>query len=244
MRAVPLALSARRPALGITGLTRPGTRTLRCMTHGTAQRPAGTGVRWLLHRLSAALGRARTPIAIVALASLGPLVVGAALATTGNTFALSQRDGIVAAAQGSDITEAYEQNERLEAALLDFRANVGAALVTSVTGLAVVGPLPIAAYRGWVGGLVSVDERHVSRLSQPGSAFYYLVTLALQLIPYILASGAGMHLGIAAWRHRNDASVHSRMTLRIPDEAIRDVGWIWALALPIFLAGSLFEFLM
>lgn len=42
---------------------------------------------------------------------------------------------------------------------------------------------------------------------------------------------------------RNDASVRSLLWLRIPGEAMRDVGWIWALALPIFLAGSLFEFL-
>ena len=112
-----------------------------------------------------------------------------------------------------------------------------------MTGLAIVGPVPIAAYRGWVGGVVSVDGQHVSRLSQPGPAFYYAVTVALQLIPYILTGGAGMYLGLVAWRRRNDASVRSRLTLRIPGEAIRDVGWIWALALPIFLAGSLFEFL-
>ena len=70
-----------------------------------------------------------------------------------------------------------------------------------------------------------------------------LPILAKLGIPYILTGGAGMYLGIVAWRRRNDASVRSRLTLRIPGEAIRDVGWIWALALPIFLAGSLFEFL-
>jgi hypothetical protein len=64
-----------------------------------------------------------------------------------------------------------------------------------------------------------------------------------QLIPYIVTGGAGMYLGLVAWRRRNDASVRSLLWLRIPGEAIRDVGWIWALALPIFLAGSLFEFL-
>jgi hypothetical protein len=213
------------------------------MTDGSAHRSAGTGIRWLIHRVFEALGRARAPITILAFASLCPLVAGGLLATTGNTFALNQRDGIVAAAQASETLGAYKQNDRLKAALLDFRGNVEAALVTSVTGLAVVGPLPIAAYRGWVGGLVSVDGQHVSRLSQPGPAFYYVVTLALQLIPYILTGGAGMHLGIVAWRRRNDASVRSVLTLRIPGEAMRDVGWIWALALPIFLAGSLFEFL-
>jgi hypothetical protein len=200
-------------------------------------------MRGLIQRVSQALGRARLPIAIVAFASICPLVVGGVLATSGNRLALRERDRIVGAAQGSEITTAYKQNDRVRAALLDFGGNVEAALVTSATGLAIVGPVPIAAYRGWVGGLVSVDARHVSRLSQPDTAFYYLVTLALQMIPYILTGGAGMYLGIVAWRRRNDASVRSRLTLRIPGEAIRDVGWIWALALPILLAGSLFEFL-
>lgn len=200
-------------------------------------------MRRLIQRVCEALGRARVPIAIVAFASIWPLVVGGVLATSGNSFALSERDRIVGAAQGSKTTAAYKENDRVRAALLDFGGNVEAALITSVTGLAVVGPVPIAAYRGWVGGLVSVDGQHVSRLRQPGPAFYYAVTLALQMVPYIFTGGAGMYLGLVAWRRRNDASVRSRLTLRIPGEAIRDVGWIWALALPIFLAGSLFEFL-
>jgi hypothetical protein len=200
-------------------------------------------MRGLTHRVAAALRRARAPIAIVAVASICPLVLGGVLATSGNGFALSERDRIVGAARGSAINIAYEQDDRARAALLDFGGNVGASLVTSVTGLAIVGPIPFAAYRGWVGGLVSVDGAHVSRLSQPGTAFYYLVTVTLQLIPYILTGGAGMYLGLVAWRRRSDASVTSHLRLRIPGEAIRDVGWIWALALPIFLAGSLFEFL-
>jgi hypothetical protein len=200
-------------------------------------------VRGLIQRVSQALARARVPIAIVAVACICPLVVGGILATSGNSLALSERDRIVGAAQGSEITAAYKEDDRVRAALLDFTGNVEAALVTSVTGLSIVGPVPIAANRGWVGGIVSVDAHHVSRLSQPGTAFYYLVTVTLQLIPYILTGGAGMYLGLVAWRRRNDASVRSLLGLRIPGEAIRDVGWIWALSLPIFLAGSLFEFL-
>ena len=64
-----------------------------------------------------------------------------------------------------------------------------------MTGLAVVGPSPIAAYRGWVGGIVSVDAQHRSRLRQPGLAFDHVVTVALQQIPFILTGGAGMYLG-------------------------------------------------
>ena len=200
-------------------------------------------MRRIPHRIADALRRARAPIAILTVVSVCSLVVGGVLATIGNSFALDQRDAIVGAAQNSDITSAYNQDDRVKAALLDTAGNVEAALITSVTGLAVVVPLPIAAYRGWVGGIVSVDAQHRSRLGQPGPAFYYLVTVALQQIPFLLAGGAGMYLGLVAWRRRNDASVRPLLTLRIPGEAIRDVGWIWALALPFFLAGSLFEFL-
>jgi hypothetical protein len=155
------------------------------------------------------MGLAPSADRYLAIASVCPLVVGAILATTGNSFALGERDRIVSAAQGSEITAAYQQDERVRAALLDSGGNIEAALVTSVTGLAVVGPAAIAAYRGWVGGLVSADARHVSRLGQSGTAFYYLVTVALQMIPYILTGGAGMYLGLVAWRRRNDASVRS-----------------------------------
>ncbi len=200
-------------------------------------------MRRITYRIADALRRARAPIVILAVVSVCSLVVGGVLATIGNSFALDQRDAIVGAAQSSDITSAYNQDDRVKAALLDTAGNVEAALITSVTGLAVVVPVPIAAYRGWVGGIVSVDAQHRSRLDQPGPAFYYLVTVALQQIPFLLAGGAGMYLGLVAWRRRNDESVRPLLALRIPGEAIRDVGWIWALALPFFLAGSLFEFL-
>jgi hypothetical protein len=69
----------------------------------------------------------RLAIAIVAFASICPLVVGGVLATSGNGFALSERDRIVGGAQGSEISAAYEQDERVRAALLDFgvRAEIG-----------------------------------------------------------------------------------------------------------------------
>lgn len=200
-------------------------------------------MRQLVRRIADALRRARAPIASLAVVSVCSLVVGGVLATSGNTFALDQRDAIVGAAQGSDITSAYNEDDRVKAALLDAAGNVEAALITSATGLAVVVPLPIAAYRGWVGGIVSVDARHRSRLGEPGPAFYYVVTVTLQQIPFILTGGAGMYLGLVAWRRRDDASIRPRLTLRIPGEAVRDAPWIWAVALPFFLAGSMFEFL-
>jgi hypothetical protein len=173
----------------------------------------------------------------------GGLVVGVVLATSGSNLALDQRDTIVRAARSTDVIVAYAQGDRWKAAILDFGGNVGAAALTSATGLAVVGPLPIVAYRGWVGGIVSVDAQHVSRLSRSDTAFYYLVTVTLQSIPYILTAGAGMYLGLVAWRRRNDASIRPVFMVRIPGEALRDTGWVWVLSMPLFLAGSLFEFL-
>jgi hypothetical protein len=53
----------------------------------------------LVHRIVEALRRARAPIAILAIVSVCSLAIGAVLATSGNSFALSQRDAIVGAAQ-------------------------------------------------------------------------------------------------------------------------------------------------
>lgn len=101
--------------------------------------------------------------------------------------------------------------------------------------------LPLAAYRGWVGGIVSVDAREPP--GRPDTAFYYGATVTLQSIPYMLTAGAGMYLGLVGWRQRNDTSVPAVLMLRVPAEAVRDAAWLWVLSLSLFLAGSLYEFL-
>jgi len=172
------------------------------------------------------------------------VVLGIVLATAGWPFAVSQRDSIVGGAQTNATIVADRRGDHLEAALLDFGSNVLlGALPTSLAGLSVVGPFPIAAWRGWVGGVVSIDARHQSRLADPGRALYYIVTLVLQLTGYVLTMAAGVHVGIAAWRARRDESIRSVLGLRVPGVALRDAGWLWAFALPVFLAGSLWEFL-
>jgi hypothetical protein len=188
--------------------------------------------------------RARGPLLASAATYVTFVVLGAALATAGWSFAVSQRDSIVAGAGGSPITRAYGHGDRVTAALLDFGANtLLGALPTSITGLAVVGPFPIAAYRGWVGGVVSIDSRHRSRLLTAPSALYYLVTLILQLAGFILTMAAGVHVGLSAWRARRDESVRSVLGFRVPAWALVDAGRLYAVALPCFLAGSLWEFL-
>src|SRR6185436_17203892 len=105
-------------------------------------------------------------------------------------YALERRDAIVTAAQKSDTLVAYRSGDGVRAALLDFAANLGLGGITStVLGITVVGAYPMFVYRGWVGGIVSVDGKHQSRLGSPDTALYYLVTLILQLLPYSIAGG-------------------------------------------------------
>ncbi|MGZ6300037.1 MAG: hypothetical protein ACXWMN_06055 [Candidatus Limnocylindria bacterium] len=169
---------------------------------------------------------------------------GIILASAGVPFAVGQRDAIVGGAGSSPITQAENQGDHLRAALLDFGSNLLlGAVPTSITGLSVIGPFPIAAYRGWVGGIVSIDGRHHSRLADAGPAVYYVVTLALQLIGFILTMAAGLHVGLAAWRARNDQSLRSWAGFRLPAAALADAGCLYLSAVPVFLAGSLWEFL-
>ncbi len=192
-----------------------------------------------------AFRRARGPIAASAVTYLTFLLLGIALASSGWAFAVTQRDSIVNGAQTSPITVKYRQGDRLMAALLDFGANTAlGAIPTSIIGLTIIGPFPIAAYRGWVGGIVSIDSSHQSRLATPSGAIYYLVTVTLQLIGYVLTMGAGVHVGWSAWKIRNDTSVRSVAGVRIPSSALRDAGYIYIVAVPPFLIGSLWEFLV
>jgi hypothetical protein len=195
-------------------------------------------------RLFRAFRRARGPIAASAVTYVTFLLLGIALASSGWPFAVNQRDSIVSGAQTNPITVEHQQGNHLIAALLDFGANTGlGAIPTSIIGLTVIGPFPIAAYRGWVGGIVSIDSSHHSRLATPSGAIYYLVTIILQLIGYVLTMGAGVHVGWSAWKIRHDTSVRSLAGVRIPSTALRDAGYIYIVAVPVFLIGSLWEFL-
>lgn len=195
-----------------------------------------------LPSVKGALGRARWGILTIGVTYAVAVVVGIAMAHGGNALALERRDSIVASAQNGAILVADRQGEHLRAALMDFSENlVRGGITDTLTGLAVIGPYPIVAYRGWVGGIVSVNDRHESRLTNPGSAAYYLVTLILQLIPYTLSGGAGVTLGVSSWRARADATVPKWLTL--PQAAVLDVARIYVLVVPLFFIASLWEFL-
>jgi hypothetical protein len=183
-------------------------------------------------------------ILTIALTYAASVVVGAGMVHSGNEFALDFAENLVARAADEPALVALKENNRLEAALFDFGGNLflGAVPIT-VMGLACVMPYPFVAYQGWVGGTVSVgtDKAHTSRLADPSEAAYYLITLILQLIPYSLAGGAGVNLGMTMFRPR--PYYQGDKWLGFSREAIRDVLRIYSLVVPLFLVASLWEFL-
>jgi hypothetical protein len=194
----------------------------------------------ILRRSFAAIARARIAILTIAVVYALSVLLGIGMVTAGNTFALERRDDIVGDARSGTILTAYGAGDRLRAATLDFAANlVLGGVISTVTGVGLVIALPLVAYRGWVGGIVSVDDRHRSRLADPGRALYYLVTLILQLVPYSIAGGMGIYLGVGSWRalrRPTDA------WLGMPKERLRDVAFAYVLIPPLFLVASLWEF--
>ena len=191
-----------------------------------------------------ALRRARFEILTVGLVYLLTVLAGAVMVHEGSPPALNYRDKLVAKARGKDPASiAYSKGRNLEAALWDFGQNlVLGAVPQTITGLTVVSPYGFAAYRGWVGGIVSVDGQHRSRLREWKSAVYYILTLFLQLIPYSLAGGIGVKLGLTYFR-ADSAYKDSRKVMGYPVEALKDIARVYALVVPLFLIASLWEFL-
>jgi hypothetical protein len=190
----------------------------------------------------AAIGRSRVAILTIAATYAVSIVVGVVMVSSGNGFALDRRDQIVGAAQSSGSLVALRAGEPVRAALLDFASNLVLGGITStILGIAVVGVYPIVAYRGWVGGIVSVDSRHQSRLGDPARAGYYLLTLLVQLIPYSIAGGIGVRLGVGAWRAVKTPRPDT--WLGLPTDALRDVAAAYVVIVPLFLVAALWEFL-
>ncbi len=64
----------------------------------------------------------------------------------------------------------------------------------------------------------------------------------LQLVPYSLAGGVGVNLGLANLRPR--PVYQGARWLGLPREALLDVLRVYLLVVPLFLIASLWEFLM
>ena len=192
----------------------------------------------LIINIKAALSRAKIPILTVALTYVIAVSAGILMAHSGNNFALSHRDNLVSKAQKGFV---LTQKSALLQGLGDFGGNLLGAADDTFIGLSVVLPYPMVLYRGWVGGIVSVQADHSSRLTNPTKAAYYLSVLFLQLLGYSLAAGAGINMGLSILRSKPKNA--GFFWFRIPKEALLDTLRIYALVVPIFLIASLWEFL-
>jgi hypothetical protein len=190
-----------------------------------------------------AVNRARAAILSAVLTYAISVSTGLVLAHTGNSFALAHRNRIVGQAQSKDAAAmANNQRRAVRAALLDWAGNLRGAVVDTVLGMGVVLAYPMMAYRGWVGGIVSVEHDGTSRLAKPLTAVYYFSTLILQLAGYSLSAGAGINLGLSMFRPR-PVYQGSKWLGNFPKEAVRDVLRIYVLVIPMLGLASFWEFL-
>lgn len=189
-----------------------------------------------------ALHRARLGILSVAAAYVVAVAIGTAMVHTGNGFALRYRDRLVSHAnETSTISKALRENRVKTAAALDFAGNLGGGAASTAAGYWAPAVFPIAIYRGWVGGIVSVGHEHHSRMASWTEGSYYIVVMILQLLPYSLAGGAGVNIGMA--RVRPIGEYAGTTVLGLPKEALLDAARIYVLIVPLFAIASTFEFL-
>lgn len=198
----------------------------------------------MIARIIEALRRCRLYALSIFLVYVLSSAVGIFMAHGGNTLALEQRDRIVKTAVAFDKASiAHRAGDHVTAALFDAAGNLFfAAVPQTVLGLAVVPPYFSVAYQGWIGGIVSVDGRHRSRFRSARATSYYFIVLLLQFIPFSLCIGSGVRCGVELYRQ--NAGVGWRFSqFRLPRQALVDVGCAFAVAVPLFLIASAFEFL-
>lgn len=180
------------------------------------------------------------------MASVYAISVGTGLIMVhaGSPFALAYRKACVAEAHRNDpAARADDAGAHAVAAALDFSRNLGlAAVPDTIGGYAFVVPIGMAAYRGWVGGIVSVDSEHRSRLGTWRSALYCVVVMFLQLAGFTLAGAAGLQLGWANIR-RVGPFIGPANWSPFPKPAAIDAGWLYVLVMGFLTLGSTWEFL-
>jgi len=200
------------------------------------------GPTQIFARVQLAIKRARLGLLLIGCAYVTGLMVGIVSVHTGHQRSLAFRDRIVSKAQSSSPILRYaDKGHPIVAAALDFGGNLLGATLTAGAGWYAPAPFPLAIYRGWIGGIVSVDGHHQSRFRTMDSGLCYGLVVVLQLVGYTLSGGAGVNLGIARTRPRPEYT--GPRFLSVPIEAIRDAAYIYGLVIPIFAIASALEFL-
>lgn len=167
---------------------------------------------------------------------------GIIMVHSGNKFSLAYRDKIVGNAMSNDDASInYNKGNRFKAAMIDFTGNLfRSSIPQTFMGLGVIFPFITSGYQGWIGGIISVDELHQSRLKKIKSAFYYFIVLILQWIPYSLTIGSGLTLGIKTYTLNKGRKLFK---YQIDKSSLKDVFNIYLFAIPLFFFASCFEFL-
>jgi hypothetical protein len=198
----------------------------------------------MINRIIEAILRCRPFAVSIFLTYILFSIVGILMAHTGNSFALAQRDRIVQRALTSDKASiAYQSGNPAKALVRDFSANLFyAAIPQTVAGLAVLPPYFSVAYQGWVGGIVSVDSTHRSRLRSIKATSYYFLVLLLQFVPFSLLIGAGVRCGVELYRRNVDIGWRF-WRYRLPRQSLVDLSCVFAVSVPLFFVASAFEFL-
>jgi hypothetical protein len=161
----------------------------------------------------------------------------------GSEFALNYRDKIVGDALKNDNASInHVKGNKFKAALYDFGGNlVAGSIPQAFLGLGIILPFLSVTYQGWVGGIVSVNSKHESRLDKINSAFYYIIVLILQYIPYSLSIGAGLNFGLRTYRLNKTNSIRH---FRFDKKGFKDILLIYIPVIPLFFIASCFEFLI
>jgi hypothetical protein len=190
----------------------------------------------------ASFNKCKVYIIIVFLVYCLSCLTGIIMVHTDNNFALSQRDKIVDTANQEDKASInYQKGSQFNATLYDFTGNLFFAGVQTFMGLGIVIPYFTVAYQGWVGGIVSVNNFHKSRLKVLKSALYYVIVLLLQFIAYSMCIGTGIKAGVEIYKQ--NASISWKLwKYRIKKSNLIDIGNIYFISIPLFFIASLFEY--
>lgn len=169
-------------------------------------------------------------------------LTGIIMVHSGNLFALSYSEKIIKKANSNDQASiSYNQGNRFKAAVIDFTENLFIGSIPQlILGLGVIFPFFTTAYQGWIGGIVSVNNMHKSRLKRTKETLYYFITIILQFIPYSLTIGAGLGLGINTYKLNKGRKLKE---YQLDKSSLKDVFRIYLLAIPLFFIASCFEFL-